>query len=117
MYSAQVLDHFQNPRHAGDLPGADVTVQVSNPGCGDIMQLALRLSGERIAETRFKTKGCVTAVACSSRLMELVQGKTVAQARAIRREELVESLGGLTPETMHASHLVMDALNEALKGL
>ena len=64
MYSPAVLDHFKNPRNAGELPGATATVEVSNPACGDIMQLAVRVAEGRIAEARFKTRGCVTAIAC-----------------------------------------------------
>ncbi len=114
MYSPQVLDHFEHPRNVGEVEGADAVAEVENPACGDVMRLSLKLREGHIAEARYRTRGCVTAIACGSRLTELLQGKTAAQARVLPRRELVESLGGLSPETMHASHLAMDALAAAL---
>ncbi len=115
MYSAQVLDHFQNPRNAGELPDADVSVQMENPACGDILKLALKVSDGRVTAARFKAKGCVPAMACASLLTEMLVGRSVAQVRQLRREELVQAIGGLPKESMHASHLAMDALAAALK--
>ncbi len=117
MYSPQVLDHFEHPRNVGEVERADATAEVENPACGDVMRLSLKLRRGRIAAARFRTKGCVTAIACGSCLTELLKGRTPAQARALRREELVESLGGLNPESVHASHLAMDALAAALRAL
>ncbi len=117
MYSAAVLDHFKNPRNAGELPGASATVEVSNPVCGDIMQLAVRFSEGRITEARFKTRGCVTAIACGSLLTELIRGKTLAEARRITSAEISDSLGGLPPATAHGSQLACDALEAVLAAL
>ena len=117
MYSKQVLDHFEHPRFAGELEDATVCVDVENPACGDRMRLALRIDGERILDARFKAKGCVPAMACASRLAEMVAGIDVAAARNLTREELVESLGGLPEASTHAGHLAMDALREALSKL
>ncbi len=58
MYSAPTLDHFQNPRNAGDLPDPDAAVEIENPGCGDVLRLTLKVSSGRISEVRFKAKGC-----------------------------------------------------------
>ena len=113
MYSAQVIDHFEHPRNVGELPDADVSVEVSNPACGDIMNLSLKLEGGRIAAARYRTRGCVTSIACGSVLTEMLLGRTVEEARALRREEIVAALGGLSNETLHGSHLAMDALKEA----
>ena len=126
MYSPQVLDHFENPRNVGELKDADATVQVENPVCGDIMQLFLKMESRasespslnsRIKEARFRIRGCVTSIACGSMLTEMMSGKTLAEARQLRREEIVDALGGLTNETMHGSHLVMEALAAALSKL
>lgn len=117
MYSAAVLDHFKNPRNAGELPGASATVEVSNPVCGDIMQLAVRLSEDRITEARFKTRGCVTAIACGSLLTELIREKTLAEARRITYTEISNALGGLPPATVHGSQLACDALEAVLAAL
>lgn len=117
MYSPQVLDHFEHPRNVGEVESADAIAEVENPACGDVMRLSLKLRDGRIAAARFRTQGCVTAIACGSRLTELLAGRTPAEARALRRQELVDSLGGLSPETQHAGHLAMDALAAALQRL
>ncbi len=117
MYSAQVLDHFKNPRNAGDLPDATATVEVSNPACGDILQLAVRVEAGRIAEARFKTRGCVTSIACSSLLTELLAGKTLEEARGITPASISDALGGLPPATFHGSQLAVAALEAVLSKL
>ena len=117
MYSGAVLDHFKNPRNAGELPGASATVEVSNPVCGDIMQLAVRFSEDRIAEARFKTRGCVTAIACGSLLTELIRGKTLEEAGRITYDQISDALGGLPPATVHGSQLACDALEAVLAAL
>ncbi len=115
MYSRQVLDHFQNTRNVGDLPDATAYVRVDNPACGDMLQLALKVEGNRIVQARFRARGCVAAIACASQLTELIDGATLAAVRALRREELVAALGGLPEASLHASHLALDALAAALK--
>jgi NifU-like protein involved in Fe-S cluster formation len=117
MYSAAVLDHFQNPRNAGTLEGATATVSVENPVCGDILELSARVEAGRFIEARFRTRGCVTALACSSLLTELLRGKTPAQARAITAEQISEALGGLPPATLHGAQLARDAVQALLAKL
>jgi nitrogen fixation NifU-like protein len=114
MYSVAVLDHFQNPRNAGTLDAATATVSVENPVCGDILELSVRVEAGRIAEARFRTRGCVTALACSSLLTELLRGKTPAAARAISSEQISEALGGLPPATLHGAQLARDAVQALL---
>ena len=115
VYSAKLLDHFEHPRNVGEIASADSCVQVDNPACGDIMQLSLRLAAGHIAEARYRTKGCVASIACGSALTEMLIGLTPAEAAALRREALVEAVGGLPNESIHASHLAVDALRAALK--
>ena len=117
MYSQQVLDHFEHPRNAGEMTDATVSAQVQNPGCGDLLRLMLKVSDGRITAVRFLAKGCVPAMACASQLTEMVQGRSLAEARALKRQELVSALGGLPEASTHASHLAMDALAAALKKL
>ncbi len=114
MYSAAVLDHFKNPRNAGNLENATAMVEVTNPACGDIMQLAVRVENGRIAEARFKTRGCVTAIACGSLLTEMIQGKNLQEACAITYLQISYALGGLPPATMHGAQLACDALEAML---
>ena len=114
MYSSQLLDHFQNPRNAGEVANPDASVQIENPACGDILKLSVRVADGRLEEIRFRAKGCVPAMACASLLTELVQGRTVKEARKLGREELVQAIGGLPDASSHASHLAIDALQSLL---
>jgi nitrogen fixation protein NifU and related proteins len=116
-YSATVLDHFEHPRNVGDLPGADAEVRLEHPVCGDIMTLAVRVSDGRIGDVRFRTRGCVAAIAAGSCLTEMIRGKQVAEARAVSREHLLEALGGLPSASAHATHLALDALAQVLAKL
>ena len=117
MYSSQVLDHFQNPRNTGEVAHPDASAQIENPACGDVLKLTLRIRQGRIEEIRFLAQGCVPAIACASLLTELVHGKTIDEAGRLRREELVQGLGGLPSASAHASHLAMDTLSSAIKTL
>jgi nitrogen fixation NifU-like protein len=117
MYSRQVLEQFQCTQHVGDLENADAYARVDNPVCGDILQLAIRVSAGRITAAKFRARGCVCAIACGSQLAELILDKTLAEALSIRREDLVEKLGGLPPASGHAAVLAIEALNSALKQL
>ena len=107
MYSAQVLEHFQHPRNGGEVTNPDVSVQIENPACGDVLKLTLRITDDRIDEIRFLAQGCVPAMACASILTELLQGKSITEARQLRREELVRAIGGLPKASLHASHLAI----------
>jgi NifU-like protein involved in Fe-S cluster formation len=117
VYSAELLDHFQNPRNAGEVEAPDATAQLENPACGDILELTLKLEARRIADIRFRAKGCVPAMACGSAITELVKGKNVDEARRVSREELVRKVGGLPQASTHASHLAMDALAALLRNV
>jgi|SRR4029077_6074228 nitrogen fixation NifU-like protein len=114
MYSPQVLDHFEHPRNAGELPDASARVQVENPVCGDVLEFSVKVDGGIITAARFRARGCVASVACASRLTEMVLGASIAEAEKIDREALVESLDGLPEGSAHAGHLAIDALSAAL---
>ncbi|MGA2755077.1 MAG: iron-sulfur cluster assembly scaffold protein [Terracidiphilus sp.] len=114
MYSPQVLDHFEHPRNAGTVADADALARIENPACGDVLELTVKAAGGRIAEIRFKAKGCVAAMACGSAVTELVGRMTVADARKLTREELVRAVGGLPAASTHASHLAIDTLAAVL---
>ena len=114
MYSAQVLDHFEHPRNVGEMENPTSSAQMENPACGDVMQLSLRVVDGKIEEVRYRAKGCVPAIACGSVLTEMIAGKSIADARKVRRIELVLALGGLPTPSLHASHLAIDVLTKAL---
>jgi nitrogen fixation protein NifU and related proteins len=117
MYSPQLLDHFEHPRNAGELANADAHVRVENPACGDILELSANVRDGRIDEIRFKAKGCVPAMACGSLITEMANGKSLAEATAISREEVAERIGGLPSASGHAAQLAIDALRMLLKNL
>jgi NifU-like protein involved in Fe-S cluster formation len=127
VYSAELLDHFQNPRNAGTIDNPDSTAQLENPVCGDVLELSLKLEkpklkdkkseSTRIAEIRFRAKGCVPTLACGSAITELAKGKSVEDARKLSREELIQKIGGLPQAAAHASHLAMDTLAALLRSV
>ena len=117
MFNDAVLDHFRNPHNAGDLLDATAMVEVTNPVCGDVLRLAVRIESGRITAARFKTQGCVAAIASSSVLTDLLAGKLLADARRITPAQISEALGGLPPATFHAAQLCADAVSAVLRKL
>jgi nitrogen fixation protein NifU and related proteins len=111
MYSPEVSDHYRNPRNQGELPDATAKIEVSNPVCGDTLELAVRVEDGRIAAARFRTRGCPPSIACSSLLTEMLLGKTLEEVEQITAEQVSQALGGLPPATKHASQLAEDALD------
>jgi nitrogen fixation NifU-like protein len=116
MYSARLLDHFQNPRNVGVLPPPAVTVEVSNPVCGDILRLSVEFRDGRVAEARYQTRGCTASIAAGSALTELLIGKTAREMADIRAADIEEAVGGLSNESKHAARLAVDAVRALLEG-
>jgi nitrogen fixation NifU-like protein len=115
MFSEALLDHFQHPRNAGELPNANAKVQSTNPVCGDILQLAAIIENNIICEVRFLCRGCTASIACASLLTESIRGKDLATLPPISSESLAASLGGLPPASFHAAQLAHDALQSLLR--
>jgi nitrogen fixation NifU-like protein len=115
MYSPELLDHFEHPRNAGELPEADARVRVDNPVCGDILELFIKVYADRIVDLRFRAKGCVPAMACGSAVTELVRGRLVSDAKALSREDVVGAVGGLPAESGHAAQLAIEGLRQVLR--
>jgi len=114
-YSEIVMDHFRNPRNVGTIEDADGVGMVGNPVCGDMMEMFIKVEGDRLADVKFRTFGCGAAVATSSITTEMVKGKTIAEAMEISNRSVAEALGGLPTQKMHCSNLAADALHEAIK--
>jgi nitrogen fixation protein NifU and related proteins len=117
MYSARLLDHFQNPRNVGELPSPAVTVEVSNPVCGDILRLSVDFRDGRVTQARYKTRGCTAAIAAGSALTELVTGNTPTEIAALSPADVENAVGGLSPESKHAAVLAVDAVRALLRRL
>ncbi|HYK16942.1 MAG TPA: iron-sulfur cluster assembly scaffold protein [Bryobacteraceae bacterium] len=114
LYSETFLDHFKNPRNVGELATPAVTVEIENPACGDILRLSARFENGRVAEVRYKARGCTAAIASGSALTEWMQGKTRAELAALKAAEIDEVVGGLIPESKHAAVLCLDAVRRLL---
>ena len=115
MFSQVLLDHFQNPRNAGELPGATAQVEVSNPVCGDTLQLAAIFENGFIRDVRFLCRGCTASIACASLLTESIRGRELPLVPAVSPESLSAALGGLPPASLHAAHLACDAFEALLR--
>ncbi len=115
-YSEKLLDYFQNPRCVGEIPDADAVAEVSNPVCGDVMKLWVKIGDGRIQDAKFKAQGCSAAIATSSYATEMLVGMNVADARLITRDQIADALGGLPASKIHCSVLASDAIKEVLKG-
>ena len=116
MYSAKVMDHFQNPRNVGEIEDASGVGTVGNAKCGDIMRIYLDIDDKThvIRDCKFKTFGCGAAVATSSMATELVKGKTIEEAMGITNKAVMEALDGLPPVKVHCSLLAEEAIHAGL---
>lgn len=113
--SPELIEHFRNPRNVGELDPPAVTVEVSNPICGDILRLSVRFEDGLVAEARFKVRGCTASIAAGSALTELIQGRTLAEAAVLNREDVEKAVGGLSNESKHAAVLCVDAIRALTK--
>ncbi len=114
-YTELVMEHFKNPKNMGQMEDADGKGEVGNASCGDVMTVYIKVKGDRVADIKFQTFGCVAAVATSSMVTELAKGKTLDEAMKITRADVAEKLGGLPPIKMHCSNLAADALHAAIE--
>ena len=113
-YSRKFLDHFNNPRNLGMIEDAHGIATDKNDVCGDTMTLYLRMDADVIAEARFQTLGCSASIAASSAATELLNGKSIAEARLITRQHIADALDGIPPAKRHSAILAVDVLNAAL---
>src|SRR5215471_6518666 len=115
MYSPALLDHFQHPRNVGELAPPAVTVEASNPACGDILRLSARFEQEIAVEVRYKVRGCTASIAAGSALTEWLTGKSRQEIQRFDATIVEEALGGLATESKHAAVLCKDGVKALLK--
>jgi nitrogen fixation NifU-like protein len=114
VYSEVFLDHFKNPRNVGELASPAVTVEISNPICGDILRLSAIFQGDRIAEVRYKVRGCTASIASGSALTEWMHGRTRQELAGLQAVDVEAAVGGLIPESKHAAVLCVDGVKKLL---
>jgi nitrogen fixation NifU-like protein len=112
--SPELIDHFRNPRNVGELPAPAITIEVSNPICGDILRLSALIEEGRIAQSRFKVRGCTASIAAGSALTELIGGRDRAGLQTLTAADVDRAVGGLTNESKHAAALCADAVRALL---
>jgi len=118
-YSAQVIDHYENPRNVGSFNKDEEDVGiglVGAPSCGDVLQLSIKVDKETgiITDAKFKTYGCGSAIASSSLVTDWVKGKTLDEATSIKNSSIAEELS-LPPVKIHCSILAEDAIKAAVE--
>ena len=115
LYSEKVMDHFRNPRNVGVIENADGVGEVGNPVCGDIMKIYLKIRDDTIADVKFETFGCGSAIASSSMATALIKGKPMSDALQLTNKAVTEALGGLPAHKLHCSVLAEEAIKAALQ--
>jgi nitrogen fixation NifU-like protein len=115
MYSKKIINRFQKPKFAGEIKKADAVGEVGNVKCGDIMRVYLKIEDNKVKDIKFKTYGCVAAIASTDYLCEIVKGKTLDEALKVTSKDVVKKMGKVPTIKLHCSVLAQNALKKAIE--
>ena len=107
-------DHLNAPRGEGALRDHPHTGAAGGAPCGDLVRIAVRIEGDRIAEAGFDADGCGALTAAASAIVESIEGEPFLDACRWNAARVSDELGGLVPGKRHAAELAADALHRAL---
>lgn len=116
------MQHFKKPHNQGVIKDANAIGEEGNPVCGDMMKIYLKIADKKVGketkkvikDVKFETLGCAAAIAVSSMTTDMIKGKTLEEAKAMSKDDIVQSLGGLPPAKIHCSMLAVEALHKAI---
>lgn len=115
VYNKEVMKHFLKPKYAGKMKNPDVVGKIRNDMCGDLMEVYLKIKDNKIKKISFQTLGCPAAIAASDVLCELADGKTLQEAKKIKKQDIMKKLKSLPAVKLHCSVLGEKTLHEAIK--
>ena len=116
-YSKKVMKNFLHPKNMGKIKNPDGFGEIGNPVCGDIIDVYIKVDKKtkKIKDIKFKTFGCVAAIASSSMLTQVIKNKTLEQAKKVTLKDVTKELGGLPPIKTHCSGMAIEALKKAIE--
>lgn len=114
-YTKKVIHYFRNPKHVGEIKNPDGVGRVGNPTCGDMMDVYIKVKGNKINDIKFKTFGCIAAISSTEALCRIAKGKPIKEAQKISAKDIMNELGGLPGIKIHCSVLGADALKKAIE--
>jgi nitrogen fixation protein NifU and related proteins len=118
LYRQNILDHYQSPRNFGTLDHPDISAEDSNPLCGDVIRMDLKIEDGRVADVRFTGKGCSISRAAASMLTEEIRGKSLEEVKRIGKDEVLEMLGiELGPVRLKCALLALKTLKVGVYGI
>jgi nitrogen fixation protein NifU and related proteins len=118
IYREIILDHYKNPRNKGTLDPHDYTYEDVNPLCGDEIRVDVRVKDDHVSEIAFSGRGCAVSQASASILMEMVEGKSLDEVKAITKDDLLEEIGiPVSPARLKCALLGLKVLKAGIYGV
>jgi len=113
-YSEKVLEHFKNPRNAGNIEDASGVGEIGDPSCGDFLRVFIKVTNDELTDVKYQIRGCPAAIACASAMAEFATGKNLDDAMMITEDDIIDALDGLPEHKIHCSALGASGLRMAI---